>query len=312
MDTARKYFNKYEYDIALSKGQEYLIPNDNIRERTCHGAIMVMPQSLGLKMATIFNERQRAHIKNNTFQHKMMCLRRPEPIALMFLSLGDIINGEDYKTLDKKALCSMARSNILSILSTEYKWVIQHSKYVLEKYYNVPISRLRTKLNFVMDDGKYSSDPDIQQGGIICNGLIELLEEYNYNLSHKLEEPMGIICQILAPSGLPEAKKWLQIDVGLSTQGKRRVGQTIYDALENDLKEQLCMGVSYETRRLAQLNNKLFYTSALNKGYAEYDGFDIHIWEILTEYDYELLEEQSIEQLDAPGVDNNCIVCKND
>jgi hypothetical protein len=150
-----------------------------------------------------------------------------------------------------------------------------------------------------MDDGVYEDNvykkktyiTDHIYGGLLINGLIE---ELLYYQSLGDDYDFGMICQVLAPSGLPENKKWAQIDVGISFAGKRLFRENIIDAMRRESKEEIHIEMvdqSVITRGSMgfPLTNKLFYGGMPNGEGCH--GFEIHVWEVLYENQIRIVDE---------------------
>ena len=281
---------KYMLDNnTIIKGEEFLgIKKLNI------GGIIVITETIANNLIEEFNERQKQHIKDKTFPHKILCERREEAASLIFITLKDLV-GElsdgSYRNTDRHQLCQLIQSNIQKIVEERLSWLITYSKHIIRDYYSISSNRLKIKLNYILDDGKYdmSSEDEKTKGGLILNGFLDELFFYNTELSPYINDNIGIICQVLCPSGLPRSKKWIQIDVGISFIGKRNYKETIEDALTRKSLEEIHIRVSNDVKKNA---NKLYYANIPN--ITSYDGSEIHIWEILYPDQISIIEENEL------------------
>jgi hypothetical protein len=250
------------------------------RQHVCAGGIITTTRQIGEAFAAEFNARQLAHVQQNTFEHKLLCERREEAAALVFMSLHDFIypyTCETYLDLSRRELCDVAADNVIEKIETELPWLMEYSQHILHHYYALDKSKLKIKLNFIMDDGVYDNAP--QKGGILLNGLLDHLGFYNKEHSPYTKQEMGILCQVLCPSGLPKKKKWSQIDLGVSFTGKRLLGEPIYNTLIRDACKQIHARVLHEVIDEGITTDKLYYGCAPN--IIMHNGFEIHNWEVL-------------------------------
>jgi hypothetical protein len=304
-DSAKKHLKQ----IFTKKGDEYVINKDidntvkgeeNIgTQRVCVGGIILAPRKIGEKYAAMFNERQFKHIQEDTMQHKILCERRDEASALIFLTADDFLRGYDGKEISSRDLCTIIRQNMYNIVTERFPLLVEYSKNIVYNYYDIHPKKLKIKLNFIMDDGVYEDNvykkktyiTDHIYGGLLINGLIEELLYYQ-RLGDEYD--FGIICQVLAPSGLPENKKWAQIDVGISFAGKRLYKENIVDAMVRESKEEihielLDQGIKTRGSMGFPWTNKLYYGGMPNgKGC---HGFEIHVWEVLYENQIRMADE---------------------
>lgn len=262
------------------------------------GGLIITRKSIGEHIVDAFNSRQHKHIKNHSFAHKILCERKEEAVALVFLTLDDLLGkGKDkYVEFSPEALCKRILVNIHSIVESRLRWVINYSRHVIKDYYNIIPNRLKIKLNFLLDDGVYSctsdSDHENTYGGLLLNNLLNELDFYSSNWSGLFGEDIGMICQVLCPSGLPKNKKWTQIDVGLSFSGKRLYTENMYDALMRTCRSQIHIQPTYDVAATGIINNKLYYGS--RRDGTGYNGFEIHIWEVMYADQISIMEEADL------------------
>jgi hypothetical protein len=272
-------------------------------QKICVGGIIVTPRYIGENIVNAFNDRQREHIANHTMAHKILCERRDEAACLLFLTLRDLTkeySDGSFKNLDNGELCKLVQSNLYEIVEDRLPWIIDYSKHVVRDYYSISTNRLKIKLNFILDDGIHDIDIDESnglvknKGGLLLNGFLDELKFYEDNLTYSVGDDVGIICQVLCPSGLPRNKKWIQIDIGISFSGKRQYKESVTNALIREAKEEIHIKVHDDVINTANVshpwNTKLFYGS-LNKGVG-YEGFEVQMWEVLYEDQIQLLDEE--------------------
>lgn len=288
-DIVKKYatpeiINSYYTDnpIVIS-GEEHLG-----MQKISFGGLIITTESIGEQFCYEYNSNQRKHIKNKTFAHKALCARNDDATSLLFLTLRDFVGDSDYKMLSNKELCVLVQNNVQNIVEEKLQWVINYSKHIVRDYYSLSSNRLKIKLNFILDDGVY--DDSQIRGGLLINGLLEELEYYEKEWNC-MQEKIGIICQVLSPTGLPRNKKWIQIDVGISFVGKRNYKENINNATIRQAKTDMRMSVHQDVIKTAIVNNKLYYGSLPNG--IGYEGCEIYIWEILYPDQLKLEEEAS-------------------
>jgi hypothetical protein len=282
-------YDKIDNDAYIIKGEEAL----GI-QRVFSGAIIITHAQLGQSIAQQYNTRQQLHIRNKTFSHKILCERRNEAAALLFLSIFDLVGTDidgrvsDYKYLSPQELCNLVRDNIQKAIHRDLEWLVKHSRNIIHEYYNLPPNKLKIKLNFMLDDGIYPEDSETHKGGLLLNGFLDELEYYQEQLSNPLNSDIGFICQVLCPSGFIESRKWAQIDVGISLSGKRNFQETINDSIGR-FATNVHLSVSQNVLLNAQNNPKLYY-GGLSHG-CGYEGYEIQLWEVFARYDCKLLDE---------------------
>jgi len=264
-------------------------------EKLNFGGIIIINKKIGENFCNEYNTLQQLHLQHKTFAHKSLCERREEPMGLIFLTLHDFIGNIDYKELDldNKSLCNYIRDNIKEIIELDMPWVIKYSKHILRNYYNVPSAKLQIKLNFLFDDGRY--DQTMYQDNKICGGLLlnGFLKELAYYSMFSPTNDIGVICQVLAPNGLPINKKWIQIDVGISFTGKRLYKENLKTAFIRQLKT-IHAKVSNSVLNEAIRNEKLYYGSLPNG--VGYDGYCIAILEIFYNDQINMIEETPLSK----------------
>lgn len=292
-------------DITI-KGEEHM----GKPHRICIGGIIIAPAHIGYAIEHEFNERQHQHIKNRTFAHKILCQQNDEASALLFLTLYDLL-GEKFDTyledksnfLDteehRRDLCYSIQTNIQDIVEDRLSWMVNYSKHILRDYYSLTSKRLKIKLNFILDDGKHGTQGSSDGGGLLLNGLLARLEEYSNDLNIKNGEeyePIGILCQVLCPSGLPKNKKWIQIDVGISFGGKRQFQETLGDAMIRECIEEIHLKFHDDILRDSELprylSPKLYY-GGTSDGLG-YEGYEVRIIEIFYDDQVILVDEQEL------------------
>lgn len=260
-------------------------------QKTSFGGIIISTESIGEQLCCDYNARQIAHIKKKTFAHKALCERNNEATGLLFLTLWDMVQDNDYKSLSNKDLCVLVQNNIQSIVEEKLYWIVNYSKHVVRDYYSLSSNRLKIKLNFILDDGIYEESElgEKTKGGLLMNGLLQELEYYDNAWSNCMNERIGMVCQVLSPSGLPRNKKWIQIDVGISFIGKRKYKENIISACIRQAKSDVNIRVHDDVIKTSIVNNKIYYGSAPNPSY---EGYEIYIWEILYKDQLKLEEEE--------------------
>jgi len=265
-------------------------------QRSTAGAIIITDSNIADKILNPFNDAKKIAMENGSFAHKTLCEQRDEIAGLVFLTLDDLLGGPDvnYAEIPNDELCSLIENNIQIIVKQNYPWIIKYSEHILKDYYSISAERLRIKLNFLLDDAVYGEGSlGESSGGLIINGLLDELEEYQNQLgSSPNNRKYGMICQILCPSGTPEKRKWFQIDVGVSFSGKRLAGETIEKVLNRECMEKLQLRIHPDVLKKASFNdpnNKLYY-GGLPMGIG-YDGHEIRIWEVLYPDQFEIIKE---------------------
>ncbi len=287
IDTVKKYLKTDAIkQTEVIEGEEEIGVN-----RIGAGSIIITRESIGTEIANNFNYKQKRNIKSRTFEHKILCEAKNEPAALIFVTLrdlvGDLYEEDKYKDLSQKEICELIQNNLCEILENEVPWILGYSKHIIRDYYNIMINKVKIKLNFILDNGDYENN-----NGLLINGILEELEYYEYNCS--FNEDIGILCQVLIPSGLPKSKKWTQIDIGITVSGKRNYKENIKDALVRETSEQIHIKISDQILNKSSkgypLSNKFFY-GGLDNG-AGYEGYEVHLWEIFYFDQFEILKEQ--------------------
>lgn len=255
------------------------------------GSVIITRETIGMEIANNFNHKQKHNIKSRIFEHKILCESKNEPAAIIFVSLrdmvGELYEDDKYKDLSQKEICDLIQTNLCSIIENEVPWILGYSKHIIRDYYNIMINKVKVKLNFILDNGDYENN-----NGLLINGILEELEYYENNCS--FNEDIGILCQVLIPSGLPKSKKWTQIDIGITISGKRNYKESIKEALVRETNEQLHIKINDKildrSAKGYPLNNKLFY-GGLDNGEG-YEGYEVHLWEIFYFDQYEIIKEQ--------------------
>ncbi len=257
-------------------------------QKVSFGGVIITTEKIGQKFCDNYNSVQINNIRNKTFAHKALCARQDEATGLLFLTLGDFINGENYKNLTNKEICTLVKCNLCIIIEEKMQWVVQYSKHVVKDYYNMSFNRLKIKPNFILDDGVYDDETGAK-GGLLIRGLLQELEFYEKEWTHCMGERIGMICQVLSPSGLPRNKKWIQIDVGISFIGKRNYMEHMGDAVVRQIKSDIMARVHPNVIKAGFAHRELFYGvpyTKRNQAEISYDGYDIFVWEVL--YDDQL------------------------
>jgi hypothetical protein len=292
---AKKYLTQDIINSFYSDEKKFIKDEEDLgRQKTVTGGIIITTRTIGENFCTTYNNTNKQHIKNSALVHKSLCERREEPIALLFITLTDLVGSVDHQSLENKVLCELIQENIQKIILESLPWVVSYSKNIIKDYYSFSPTKLKTKLNFVLDDGIYVKN-DLNKktkGGLLLNGLLEELEFYESELNFTMKENMGFICQILAPNGLPRNKKWPQIDLGISFIGKRLHKEDIAVAAIRHAKKSIRVEVHPDVIKLALKSNKLYYDS-LSCG-SGYEGFCIYIWEVLYPDQLRVLNENEL------------------
>ncbi len=285
---------KHMTPMMIENGEK--IKEESFIEKFMFGGIIITTASIGEEYCKKYNKKQREHIKNKTYAHKSLCECRDEPIGLMFLTLDDFLGNinQDYNDMDRYELCSVIRANVRKLIEERMEWVIGYSKHVIRDYYNMNPAKLKYKLNFILDDGKYeiAKEGKKTEGGLLLNGFLEELEFYTYELAPRLKDRIGIICQVLGPNGLPCNKKWLQIDVGISVVGKRFLGERLGETCARQLNTIRGM-LHPDVIKLAEINNRIYYGSIPNV--CGYEGHEIYILEVLYPDQITMLDERPLD-----------------
>lgn len=251
----------------ILKGEEHL----GI-QKPSFGSVIITTREIGTKICAEYNEHQITHLKNKTFSHKFLCERRDDPAALLFLTLNDLVKNCDYTELDTKELCDMISRNIRLLIYKELPWLVNFSNEIIKNYYGMAPNKLKIKLNYILDDGIYESGSEnLTKGGLLVNGLLDELHFY----SAFLPKDVGFICQILCPSGLPRNRKWVQIDAGITSIGKREYKEDIFKAAVNNLRN--TTGIILHPDILHAYSS-LYYAS--HPSGSGYEGYQIFIWEV--------------------------------
>lgn len=266
-------------------------------QKTVFGGLIITTKTIGEDYCNEYNRNQQAHIKNKTYAHKSLCENRDEPIGLLFLTLYDFVGDLDYNSLDNRTLCASIQSNIQSAVERKLPWVIKYAKHVIKDYYSMSSNKLKIKLNFILDDGKYETTTDNlnekTKGGLLLNGFLRELEYYTTEMEGPMDDYIGIICQVLAPNGMPCNKKWLQIDVGISFIGKRLHKESLTNACIRQAKT-IRASVHQDVIRTSNMNNKLYYSSFPDG--SGYEGYTIFIWEIFYEDQLKMENENPLDK----------------
>lgn len=296
-------------------------------QRVCVGGIILTNAKIGQDFANRFNERQKQHILNKTFEHKLLCERKDEASAVLFLTLRDMIGDLNPSTISPKKLCSIVSNNIKTIIVNKFPWIIEHSENIINDYYSKSKSKLKIKLNFILDDNK-PTEIDLDKtekyrGGLLLNGLMDQIQQFNREMyyshyQHFSKENInsmnnginewdafykqnydnlldnGVLCQILCPSGLPEYHKWIQIDVGISFSGKRKYKECIIDALKREAGEEIHVQVGKNVISRGVQCEKLYYGGEETHLH-DIEGFEIHMWKIFRESEITLLDEPELD-----------------
>ncbi len=266
-------------------------------QKPLFGGIIITRESIGKAFCNNYNESQRLHIQYKTISHKALCEVRDEPLGLIFLTLDDFLGNstEDYASFDNRELCTLVKENLKTSLEREMPWLIEHSKKIINDYYGIPSNKLPIKLNFRFDDGKYGSPQSPSNrmiGGLLLNGFLQELECYTELLADSFCEDIGVICQVLAPNGMPTNKKWAQIDIGISFVGKRLFQETLEEACIRQART-IRAQVHPDVIKLARDDaNKLYYSS--NDPFS-YEGQVFYIWEVLYPDQITFIDEEPLD-----------------
>lgn len=219
--------------------------------KSSFGGVIITRRSIGEKICELFNNEKIELIKNKSQAHISLCERKDEASALLFITLNDLEpNFESFLTNgQERLLCQIINNNLRDIVEHRLQWLINYSKHVIRDYYSLVPNRIRIKPNYLLDDGVYPDPSDTRysaekSGGLLINGLLDLLKYYTETSS--FHEDIGIICQVLSPTGLPKNKKWTQIDVGVSFVGKRLYKESIIDALLRQVNYEIHCSLSNE------------------------------------------------------------------
>ncbi len=278
-DIVKKYVTEEIINAHLSgnyitiSGEEHLSV-----QKMSFGGIIITTEKIGQEYCDKYNVNQMKYIKNKTFAHKSLCDRNEEATGLLFITIDDLVENENYKEIPNKDLCNLVKKNIQKIVEDKLQWIIDYSKHIIKDYYSLPPNRLKIKPNFIFDDGVYEDESGIK-GGLLINGLLQELEFYNNEWSYCMQDKIGMLCQVLSPSGLPRNKKWCQIDIGLSFIGKRNYKENMLNALVRQAELDISAVVHPDVIKESMLIDKLYYGS-LPEGKG-YEGYEIYIWEIL-------------------------------
>lgn len=289
---SKKYLNN---DLIQNFKTNTTIPGEeNLGiQKTCIGGIIVIKDYIGMDIVDKFNERQYTHIKNKTFSHKILCERKEEISAMIFVTLDDLLGGfkKTYKELTNKELCYLVNENLYKLIEIKAPWLINYSKCVIRDYYSVNSNKLRIKANYIIDDGIYDNiDENYIKGGLLINNLLETMEFYENNLGMYIHENVGILCQVLTPSGSPKNRKWTQIDVGISFLGKRLFKEDIKTSLPRIMKNDIHIQIHEDVIKESFLSDKKLFYGSLKKGQG-YEGVQVNILEILYPDQIKLLDE---------------------
>lgn len=283
--------NKYE-DIAKNHIVNSIIEGETNSERINFGAIIITTEDIGYDIVNKYNTRQISNINDGNYEHKILCERKVEPAALIFVTIHELLGDirDSYKTMEKKEVSTIALKNLQFILKRQIPWITKYTKYVLKTFYDLT-SKLKIKFNFIMDDLIYDDSPNSSKGGLLTNGFLDELDYYDCNV----KKYTGAICQVFIPSGLPRDRKWTQIDVGISISGKRLYQETIKDGL---LRKIMQMGLHVDPNIIANAkgypySKKLYYGGAKNGNGIE--GHEIDVLEIVYEDQLQLIDEQTLD-----------------
>lgn len=287
------YAKNHKSNNPIISGEEHLGV-----QKMSFGGMIITTETIGTEYCNAYNIRQQAHIENKTLAHRSLCARKNEAGALLFLTIDDFLGDIDYTDLSNKELCYTVRNNIKEVIEEQLPWLVEYSREVIRDYYNVSPNSLKIKLNFILDDGKYDASIPGQKtiGGLLLNGFLKELEFYS-QLSAMYKEPVGLICQVLAPNGLPCNKKWSQIDVGISFIGKRLYKEHLVNAMIRQARSDISIKVHKDVIANAMnTGNQIYYGSLPDGG--GYDGYPIYIWEILYPDQLQIEDEPLIENDD--------------
>jgi hypothetical protein len=133
-DSAKKHlkqiFTKKDDDYVITKDIDNIVKGEEEfgAQRVCVGGIIITPRKIGERYATMFNERQLWHLQNDTMQHKILCERRDEASALVFLTADDLLKGYNGEDLSSRDLCGIIRQNVYKIISDRFPELVEYSK----------------------------------------------------------------------------------------------------------------------------------------------------------------------------------------
>ncbi len=111
-----------------------------------------------------------------------------------------------------------------------------------------------------------------------------------------MNDNIGMMCQVLSPSGLPRNRKWVQIDVGISFVGKRNYLENMYDAVIRQVRLNIKACVHNDVVAAGFANPRLYYgtiDAEDKKVENNYEGYEIFIWEVLYEDQIKFIGEDN-------------------
>ncbi len=300
-----EFKNEAEFERKLQAGGE---------TRVGVGAVIITPFDIGTEHVRKFNTWRQKTMTDMSFQRSINA-GKVEAYGLLFLTLADFLGCdvnceaadvyavlEAFVKLDKKKQCEHVAQNLRALVCKRLPWLVEYSKRIITEKYGLPASKLAIKPNFIYDDKNYDdfelhSAEDFAQeihfsrGGLLMNNF--LYELNLYEMGH------GVICEVLGPSGLPADKKWAQIDVGISFAGKRNLGESLTEAMERVCAERISTRIAPHVRKAGMPDypwvSGLFYGGFLdqNKQGVGFEGFEIHIWDVVREKDIEFIPQKT-------------------
>ncbi len=276
-------------------------------QRIAYGSIMITEESVANEITSKFNSQIKIDMENGTYEHKTLCNRSEEIAGLIFLTFEDLIGPDliDCEDLPKySVLCDIIENNIKTKIINEFPWLIKYSNYINKEYYGFSADKLKIKMNYMLDDASMGCEDG--KGGLFLSGLLSELEVYSNTIAYQNNKKFGMISQILIPSGLPEKRKWSQIDVGITLVGKRRLNEDILVGLQRDCMNKLHFKVHDDVLNKGNMNhpsNKYYY-GGLKNGVG-FEGHEIHVWEILY-----LDQIEYVECANSKGSSSNFCRCK--
>jgi hypothetical protein len=299
-DIAKVHLTEEIINAGLLNNHITIDGEENIGiQKVSFGGVIITTKKIGQQFCDTYNTNQINNIHNGSFAHRSLCARHDEATGLLFLTLEDLVGHEDYKILSNKEVCTLAKKNLCTIVEEKMQWVIQYSKHVVKDYYSAPFNKLKIKPNFILDDGVYDDETGAK-GGLLLRGLLQELEFYKKEWAHCMGDSIGMLCQVLSPSGLPRNRKWIQIDVGISFIGKRNYMEHMKEAVVRQVRSDIKAWVHPDVIREGFVSKGLRYGVAQmsnNESTNNYDGYDIFLWEVLYHDQIKFMNNENVDCL---------------